>query len=63
MDKQEIINVFLPFLQWEEQPLKNWYVGITEDYDRVGQKHGTWVEVSGTRKITVEYNHGRPVRR
>jgi len=38
---------------------------ITEEggYDRMGQKHGTWVEVSGERKITREYNHGRVVRR
>jgi len=32
-------------------------------YDRVGQKHGTWVEVSSGKKITIEYNHGRGVRR
>ena len=38
---------------------------LTEEggYDRMGQKHGTWVEVSGVRKITLEYNHGRVVRR
>ena len=39
--------------------------GIEEEgyYDRMGQKHGTWTETRGTASVTVEYNHGRVVRR
>jgi hypothetical protein len=39
MDKQEIISSFLLFMQWEERPLKNWYVGITQDLEKRLAQH------------------------
>ncbi len=31
MEKQDIINLFLVFMQWSEQPFRNWYVGVTQN--------------------------------